>query len=49
MRTWKVVLRHRGDGSMLYTSYQAADEKQVKKLVRVAFTNTYMIARMVVQ
>ena len=49
MQTYKVVLRHRGDGSMIYTSFTAKNEKHVKRQVRVAFTEVYMIARMVVQ
>lgn len=45
MQTFKVVLRHRGDGSMIYTSFAVKSRKHLDDAVRIRFTNVYMIAR----
>lgn len=45
MKTYKVVLRHRQDGSNIYTSFTAKNERDLKKEVRKRFNNNYMIVR----
>lgn len=45
MQTFKVVVRHTGDGSMIYASFTVKNRKHLKDAVRIRFTNVYRIAR----
>lgn len=50
MQTYKVVMRRNEDGHLLYTSYQARNEKHVKEQIWQAFTaELFRIARLVAQ